>query len=196
MTLAASAVVGCTAIGWFVLAKNPRSLVNRYFGYFNTAIGFWNAGDFLVAYFRDNPWVALWADRVTCIGGVIFIGLYVRFYWDLDGEAKPPRLVRWFTNFMTPFLGLLMLTPYIIEDIRFEADGFAEVPGTGFFLFGFYLVWGILYGIYRLIILYRRTNDSKRIQIQYMLIAFGLGCVALVIYSAWIFFHISAGPPI
>lgn len=47
MILAFSAFSVSIIIGLFVWLKNPQNAVNRYFGYFNLAVGLWNSGDFL-----------------------------------------------------------------------------------------------------------------------------------------------------
>jgi hypothetical protein len=179
MVWAIGAFAACVLIGCFVFFKNPQNPVNRSFGYLNISLGFWNTGDFWTPFFRDDLVRALWADRITSIGGLLFVFFSIHFYSALAGEAKPSKFARLLINSATPLLGAALLSPWIIAGIQIERDGFSETPGPAFSSFGAYLVWGMLYGVYRLGILHRRTEGEKRIQVQYVLAAFVFSLAAL-----------------
>ncbi len=193
-----SGFAACVIIGIFVWLKDPRNAVNRYFGWFNVAVGFWNTGDFFMAYFRSEPAVALFADRVTSIGGVIFINFYVRFYCALVGDTRPPLAARLVINGITPLLSVLMMTPLIIREIRFDQDGFSELPGVGFPIFGLFMIWGVVYGVYRLLGAYRASSGFKHAQLQYMLLAVLFACLGVVAYGVVMVYGWSSfsGPPL
>ena len=195
MLWAVGAFAACVLIGGFVFFNNPKNIVNRYFGYLNVSLGFWNTGDFWMPFFRDDLRWALWADRITSLGGLLFIFFSVHFYWALANEAKPPKLVGFVVNGITPLLGVFLLSPLIIAGIHVGDDGFSEIPGPAFFSFGAYLIWGMFYGVYKIGILYHQTSGAKRIQVQYVLAAFGVGLLGTLVYSLWRLFSVSGGPP-
>src|SRR5574341_648407 len=196
ITLGIVAFSTCVLIGSFVLWHNPRSRVKRYFGYFNFALALWNAADFGVLLFRHDPGLALLIDRIASISAVVFVSMNVRFYCVLADEVRPPKGVVIFTNVMTPILSALLFSPLIITSIRFDQDQFIEVPGPGFVGFALYLVWGMLYGIYRLLVLYTKVDRAKRVQLQYVLAAFGVGSIGVVLYGFWISLSVAHVPPL
>src|SRR3990172_8493376 len=76
----------------------------------------------------------------------------------------------------------MMPTPLIIREVRIDETGFSEIPGPFFLVFGTYLVWGVSYGVYRLLRVYRETGGAKRAQVRYMLLAFVFGVIAVTLY--------------
>jgi signal transduction histidine kinase len=179
-------ILGVWSIGLFVYFKNPRSLLNRYFLFYNLAAGFWNLGDFFAILFRENHTVALYADRIPYIGGVFFIYFNVMFYNALAGHEQLPRFASRLMFSMTPIFSILVLTPFVIEDVTFD-QGFAEKPGRLFWLFGLYLVWGVGYGLYLLISAYKKATGRKRTQLQYVLISFALMAFGVLSFASWLF---------
>ncbi|MBI3608910.1 MAG: response regulator [Nitrospirae bacterium] len=178
--------LSCIAIGLLVYSKNPRNPVNKFFCLFNLAVGFWNSGDFFATLFQSDPVAALYADRVAYIGSVLFVQFYVRFYCAVSGQSMPSRFVRLFMNGVSPVLGVLMVTPYIIKSVSFE-QGFSEEPGSLFWIFALYLVWAVFYGIYRLLSAYRIASDAKRGQIQYILAASGMVALGVASFASGLF---------
>jgi signal transduction histidine kinase len=178
--------LSCIAIGLLVYSKNPRNPVNKFFCLFNLAAGFWNSGDFFATLFRFDPTAAVYADRFAYIGSVFFVQFYVRFYSAITGQSKPTRPVRLFMNVVTPVMGALVLTPYIIRDVSFE-QGLSEEPGSLFLILGLYLVWAVLYGIYLLLSVYRAAPEAQRVQIQYILAASGMVTLAVVSLASGVF---------
>ncbi len=78
-----------------------------------------------------------------------------------------------------------MITPYIIKNVSFE-HGFEEEPGALFGAFGFYLIWAVIYGIYRLLVAYRTATHAKRAQIQYILAASGMVALGILSFALWL----------
>lgn len=171
-----------TISGLFVLFKSPGNVAGRNFLFFNIALAAWNLGDFFVLYFRDYESLVLPAYRISSLGGVFFVAFLVRFHCAVVGELKPSKRIRLFLNTMTPVLTILTLSPLVIKDIQYTDSGFTEVPGPANPILGAYLVWGVLYGLVRLILHYRSATPAKRVQIQYILSAFGFVCVGILAY--------------
>src|SRR5574341_979839 len=182
MLLAASVFLSCIVIGGFVFFKNPTSAINRYFGLFNFAIGFWNLGDFGVLCFRDMQNLAVMSDRIAGLGGVLFVALFVRFHCAVAGENRLTARVALILSLFVPILAVMMPSPLIIREVRIDGNGFREIPGPLFPLFGLYLVWGVLYGVYKLLGVYRHADGAKRTQVRYMLAAFVFGVAAVMLY--------------
>ncbi len=196
IAIVASAPIACIVIGLFVLFKNPRNPLNRYFTYFNMTLALWNIGDFFALYLRDHHSLALGAYRVSSIGGVLFSVFCVRFYSTLAGHITPPKLARWTINIAAPLLTILVLSPLVILDIRYEEKGFSEVPGSGYIFFALFILSGLLYGLYQLIKTYRHVDAAKRIQIQYVLSAFAFICLGVLTYSIWSILSVTDGLPL
>ncbi len=195
MIFAGCGSLACVAIGAFVISKNRANPVNRYFGYSNIGLGFWNSGDFGVLYFRDTLSQAVLVDRVAAvIGCLAFVGFYIRFYSAFAGESRPTRVVRAAIGLTTLTLLSMMPTALVVQSIRFDENGFTEVPGPGFVILGLYLLWGLSYGLYKLLRVYRRADASKRSAIRYMLAAFGVACLTAGIYFLLTAFHMTGAP--
>jgi signal transduction histidine kinase len=79
-----------------------------------------------------------------------------------------------------------MLTPFIIKDVKFS-PGFSEEPGVLFGLFGGYLVWAVVFSLYRMLVAYRTVSNDRKIQIQYVIGASGMAAIAIASLASWQF---------
>jgi signal transduction histidine kinase len=177
--------LSCVVIGLFVYLKDPKNDVNKNFGLFNVALAIWNSGDLFATLFRANLSTALQADRLAYIASVFFVHFYVRFNCSISGQPNPSQAVRLFMKVVGPVLGVLMITPYIIKSVSFE-HGFEEEPGALFPVLGLYLIWAVIYGIYRLLVAYRTATQAKRAQIQYILAASGMVVLGILSLALWL----------
>ncbi|MFZ5876866.1 MAG: ATP-binding protein [Nitrospirota bacterium] len=194
IAFAIAGLVSCATSGLFVWSKDHRNSINRNFGLFNLSVAFWNASDLLILYGRPDL-LALTLDRISFLGGVFFVYFNVCFYCALGEEKTPPKNIRRILSVATPFMAILVLTPFVVSDLQFAETSMLEIPGPAFPLFALYLLFGVAYGTYRLITLYRSSTGTKRVQLQYMLFAFGLGFTAVILYALFVFLIGSAGPP-
>jgi signal transduction histidine kinase len=179
-------ILGVVGIGLFVYLKNPKNSLNKNFFYYNLALGFWNSGDILSTLFVNDHEMALYGDRIPYIGGVLFIYYNVKFYSALSGQEVLSRFIRTLLYIATPIFSFLVLTPHIIRDVTFDR-GFEEHPGSLFGLFGLYLIWGVFYGLYRLVAVYKKTKGQKRLQIQWVLTSLAILTLGILSYSFWLF---------
>lgn len=185
LVVVACAPLAVAGIGAFVLFKSPKNAVNRYFAFFNFSLALWNIGDFFALFLNHYHSWAVLAYRVSSIGGVFVGGLCALLHCVLVGDTAAPRFVRLTVGVMTPVLGGLILTPLIIADLKYGNFGFSEVQGPLYVFWGVYLLWGVSYGVYRQVRFYRRATGAKRIQAQYVLVAFAFVVIGILIYSLW-----------
>jgi signal transduction histidine kinase len=180
-----AASLGCLLLAYFVYANGPHLKLNRIFSFSNMSLGFWNATD-LVMYTMKNHPQAIYFDRLSYLAGIPVIYFFFRLCVE-TAEANPPRYLLRLLKYVSFLMSFLMLTPWVLKDVRIEGERLIETPGPLFFLFIGYFMGYLSYGLYLLFQQYRHSVGIKRTQIQYVFVALAFALMAAGSYFAALF---------
>ena len=180
-------------LGSFVYVKNPKRATNIFLALMAFSIALWNAADILMP-FSKNPSIALWWDRICYIGAIFIPVFSIHFVISIvrDILDKNWRKILTITYGSAYVLLCFIFTPFIIKEVWLEP--FKEVPGFLYPLFIIFFIGYFLYGLYILIIGFKKSTGLKRTQISYLFLAYFIGLVATVVYFLIILQGISMLP--
>jgi signal transduction histidine kinase len=191
LTIRILTVVSCililTGIGVLVYRKNPTSPVNRNFFFFNLSIAFWNSGELWTIHSFPDISTALYINRLSQIGGPLAVLFYIWFTVALADRTEPSRPIRLFLKIITPIFSIAALTPAILKETQISERGYVEELGFLGPVLGLYVVWGLLYGNYRLIRAYRSSVGIQRVRIRSILAALAMITLAGLSYATGLF---------
>ncbi|MFH2231864.1 MAG: ATP-binding protein [Patescibacteria group bacterium] len=129
-----------TSIGVFILAKNPRSNVNRAFALFALATGGWNLSIFLTLS-EIGPGL-LWGRLAFSFGAVMAAGL-LRFVHIFPEKTKRWKFWSVFSWILAAVFFILAASPLMIKTVEIAGDGINYI--TGEFNPLPYLIWTIYF---------------------------------------------------
>ena len=129
-----------TAIGAFILAKNPKRDVNRAFAVFALATGCWNLSIFLTL--SEIGSILIWGRLAFAFGAVMAAGLL----WFV--HIFPEHIRRWkFWTYLSWMLGVgfftLAASPFMVKSTQLAGEGILYI--TGEFIPQTYLVWTLFF---------------------------------------------------
>ncbi|MCP4049411.1 MAG: hypothetical protein GY730_01715, partial [bacterium] len=189
----------CLIIGVFVLYKDRKKPLNRYFFLFNLCIFFWNSSDFIGPFLASNPKLLLAFYRYTYIGGVILVPVFIQMISYLIPDLKFSKTENLFKKFIylsTVILLVFIPTNQIIKSVVF-VDTLQESPGNLYIYFVIYFVSGFLFNLYRLFLGYKNSEERKKLQLKYFFpgLSLTLACASLAFLTigygvSYIYFYL------
>lgn len=175
------------ALGILVYVKNkPLKQVNLAFSLLAWSAAGWALSVFLIFYFRNTTSMLFWG-KIAFVTSSIIPSSFLYFAL-LFPRAR--YIIRPFTAFMifspTVLFCALSFTDMILKEISISNFGFETTYGSFHSFFSIYLVGYIAAGLFFLIMNYRISVGTNRLQIKYcfmgMLITSGLGVTANLIF--------------
>ena len=151
-----------------------KTKLHRIWAMFNTAVGLWGLSAFLVGQ-ASNAELALVRWKIAHIG-IIFIPIFLFHVSYILCGMKQRRLL--FLIYLQGifFLVLNFLDHYFIKNLRFVFSSFYYLnPGPTYFVF--FSIWTmlVLFSLYQLFLLYRKSTGITRNRILYFFAGTGVG---------------------
>lgn len=182
----ASVVFALTFIGFgsFVLLRNSKSSLNRYFFVYSASFAIWLVANYLAADLRVPEEIALIANKVVFVcGGAIVFSLLL-FVANLTNKKRTKLFS------LVSYISLLAVvfspTPLIVAGI-FPDDGiYALKFGPLAFLYFLILPVAVAYSIYILVKARKNSTETKRSQIDVILYSFSAGLFAILLTNAFL----------
>jgi len=175
-------------IGLFVFFNNPKRRLNRWFAFFNIAIGSWSLGSFLLNVIPYEN-IAINVLRLSYLFAILILPAYLNFIYSAI-EEKPNKLVMVFVWGLVTFFAFNLPTKLFIKGVRIlPGNGLLiSLPGKVYFM---YLAVFAVVGFYGIILLWRaikRTPSKiKNRQLKYILIAYIIAFLAGMNYFMSVF---------
>lgn len=164
-----------TALGLFVLWRDPNRLVNRLFALAMLTITGW-IGSIATALSARDPQVGLWGGRMAfAFASAIPFSLH----WMFDALANPsPRRIR--LRILVPGLCcsafiFLSLSPLIVAGWTHDFPRASLVYGPLHPLFAIYFIATFSYALYTLSRSIRAASGLRKLQLRYLLLGILLG---------------------
>src|SRR5258706_5887549 len=173
----------CITLGIFAFIKDPKSRANRSFAFFNLTLAAWVPTD-LIKYISNHQ-TALTMYRLSYIGGSFITFAFIVFMWTI-AEYKPSWMYR-LTKWSAMAFAVLSQTNLMIRDIKFnivESAPISETHGPAYLFFTLFFVASLIYSFKPFVFDFAKSSGTKRKQLQYILFAFFLGCIAVVNFFA------------
>jgi len=158
-------------IGVLVVKAGPGKFMNRIWGLLSLCVGVWFLGRFMVIY-SESPGEAYIWQRVMYLGAIFLNVVYCHFIFSfLERKKTSPFLIIGY--FLCLFLFVMNLfSRYLVIEMRsVDILNYYEVPGPLYYVF--FSIYLIYPGVAFLFLIRERkkTQGSRRIQIDYLLLA-------------------------
>lgn len=164
-----------TIVCIIVIAKNPKSQLNRSFSYFALSVAFWSYCYFLWQ-LSDNAGDALFWCRALMAGAIFIPSTFLHFSLTLIGERKKYLKAIIFWYIVSIVFLLLDFTPLFVKDIRPRLY-FPYWPTAGITYTPFLAMFTGL-TIYAHALMYKgysKLSGFKRNQIKYVFLGTAIG---------------------
>lgn len=175
-------------LGAFVLLKNPRSPIHRFFAIFALTTACWSVGSSLENLIPDQT-LALQTLRLCYLFAAFLPTCFLHFSLVLTQRDRPSTLLLRVAYGTSAILALLALTPLFIKGLHvispygFRISDPGPVYPVFFIFFAACLVGGLLmmYGTIR------QATGHRRLQMQYIFAAFVIALGAGLEYFSRVF---------
>jgi signal transduction histidine kinase len=117
---------------FFVVTRDPRSVVNRIYFLWGIAVTMWNFGEFFLLHAASPERAMVWAYVLHC--GVILLPITNLHLTLLISQVSIGRWLWAAYAYHAALIGSLFLGTYITGVREFEV-GYYSIPGPGFWLF-------------------------------------------------------------
>lgn len=190
LTLSVIAALFCLSLGFFSLWQKGGTKLNYLFAAYNFANAFWNIGELTVL--LSNSLLRETLLRFTGIGGALFLPPILHFTYDLIGisSSRKGRFIIRIFYIMGISFAFLHQTPWLninVTTFYGHADRAFSVPGPTYPLFALYLLSGLSALAFPLPGAFKKAHGEKRNQIGYILLALGVGIIAIASFFVSLF---------
>jgi MFS family permease len=162
--------------GFFVLAANKKSQLNRSWFLLNISLMFWLLG--FGFSFTSNPEIAVFSEKIMD-GGTIFIPISLAYFaMTLIGDHREKKKF-FLANF---FVGIIFFALLLFTDLFFQGLGeFVESMGYYVFNYGWayypFLLWFFVFSFWSFYRLFSKARDKRLDQLkrqQFNFVSWGL----------------------
>ena len=160
-------------IGYFVFARNKKSITHRVFLFFSISLGLWN----IATYFCDYApaYQALDWNKISMGNGILLGGLLLLLSLVFPAEEKviflPWKILFFFSIII---ISLSLFTDLIIKDVEFYTWGTNAIGGKLYFLTAFWAIFCIVGSLYIWTSKLKKSKGLERTQMWYL----GLGIIS------------------
>jgi N-terminal 7TM region of histidine kinase len=162
----------CFGIAAFILFRNYRDLLSRYFGLYVFCVGIWVGANAMADISTTDFSYRFWAG-MALLGGVFFISFYICFS-EYFVTLKPLSRLKKFIIFApTVFFSIFGFTKfYVLETILLVDAPSQNTMGLMNLPILLYMFGGLTYGLVKLAINISKTSYQKKQQSIYIAIGF------------------------
>lgn len=178
------ATLGCFILALVVYSKGSKR-INKIFALSNCSLGLWNAVDIIMFAARESPH-ALLIDRIAYTVGVAVIYFFFQLCVEISRVTVRALIQRLLKILCWP-IGMLVLTPLVLKDVKVANDRLIEIPGILFPLFLLFFFAYLGYGLMLLFNGFRRSEGIRRNQMKYMFAGYFFGFVSAISYFYGVF---------
>jgi len=177
---------GTFGLSWYVLRKNPKAKLNRWFAAFGFSVGFWVLTNFLLQLTKSLFWF-----RATFASAAFIIPTVINLFFAVD-DRKVSRKINFILAGSALFFATLSMTSLVAKDIKSVFFGYEGRLGELFWLWGVYEGGGLLFAFSFLFWRYLKAKGEKKIRIGYFLLGVVIPCFWALIVSIFLpmFFNI------
>ncbi|MBI5699098.1 hypothetical protein HZC35_02150 [Candidatus Saganbacteria bacterium] len=162
-------------LGLFVYLQGKDRAPNISLALNTLAVAVWNIGQGLGELAPSQASVLLWT-RVNLAGAILIPATFLAFILSLTGELKSRRTILIIVAALTAGFLLSDLTPWFVREVAAHPHfRFYPVPGPFYFVFPFYLLAVVGYGLFKLFSALGRSYGNRRNQLFYVILASILG---------------------
>ena len=178
------------AIGWLALRHNWRTRSNIFFAFTSFACAAWLISDFLVDQSTNLTSALLWS-KLTFVTSILILDLF--FYFVILFPAIPTRWRHKYFLLIYALPALLLAvspTSLLVKEVHFITEPTAIswhigfTPGTFYSLFIAHQIIFLVITLAVIITKYRRSRDTKRLQLKYLAWGFATTTAASIIFGA------------
>jgi len=172
-------VLSCVVL-LFILIKYGRNKTHYVLAFFNLVTGIWGVGGFLIG-LAQNSSAAMIAWKIGLLGSVPSVAVLYHLVVSV-GNLKRRNLVRLF-YFLTAFIYFLILFNLAGLKIVQIRNSLYFIQATDFRFLFCVIIWVgiVLLSIFELYRLVRNSSGNKRIQYQYLFVAYVIGWTGAIL---------------
>jgi signal transduction histidine kinase len=157
--------LGCVGLAVLVYLNNSHRKLNRLFAFSNLSLALWNSADLVMVAMSRHP-SAIYVDRLSYLAGIPVIYLYYLLGLEITETTPPKNLLRGLKA-LSLFMATVMLTPWVLKDVRVVNGRIEEIPGPLYPVLIFYFIGYLGHGLYLLYQGHRKATGIKRNQLRY-----------------------------
>ena len=189
------ATISCFLLGVFVYFKDSSNPLSRAFTLITFLAGAWTLFPFLISLPEGDVDALLFARGVYVFAAFVPSAFYYLIFvlLDLKREEKEKLILKILVVASVFFSAVSFNSNFIEGTIRFRPF-FAVVPGPLYFPFMLFMSLGSGYAFYRCIKGYLQSSASRRNQLKYFLISFGIAHTAAGLHFLSAYFQIEPIP--
>lgn len=157
-------------LGFFILSKDKRSLVNRVFFFYSFSIFFWSFSEIWGIACTQKMTALIWT-RVEQVGVFFIPTLFVHFVFSLL-QINNRKWILKTAYFLSALFGILSATPFMIADsVPVPSIPYVRRFGTPGVVYHFailYFVGMVIYGLYQLYKAYGTSIGVENSRLKYV----------------------------
>jgi signal transduction histidine kinase len=162
-------------LGIFVYLQGKDRAPNLALALYTLTVAVWSIGQGLGELAPTHGWVLLWT-RFNLAGAILIPAAFLTFVLALTGELKSRRVILMVVGALAAVFLLSDLTPLFVREVAARPHfRFYPVPGPFYFVFPFYFLAVVSYGLFKLVSALRRAYGNLRNQLLYVILASLLG---------------------
>ncbi len=172
-------------LGVVVYLNNRKSSTNIIFALLNLATVFLISSNLLGTYIPDLTtklfWVRMVMFSAVCLGYLFY--LLAKTFPNNKTDINFPDAI--FSTGVAILAGILTLTPLVFSGITgVSVDGVPSPKAEpGIIIFGIAVFYFVFYGLYRLIVKYKRAKSVEKSQIGYFLVGAGIMLSSFLVFN-------------
>jgi signal transduction histidine kinase/low affinity Fe/Cu permease len=163
----------------FVFLKNPKSLLNIFFSFFNIFISIWVFSLYLFLNANEDTVLFLGRFNFTSTAVIAYLGFYFGYFFPVKifrfKKIFHLSLILW----LFILVNLCMVTSFVSVEEIITNDGIKTVFGRGYLVFIVHFIVLISATAILPIIKYRHLNSKQKQQVKY----FGMGTLLSILFS-------------
>ena len=178
--LLAFTAIACFTLGTLVYLKKPTAVINRLFLGLTVNIGLWSIAVLLVVltneYSQTLFWIRLSHAAAVTIPWFVF-ALAFAFSNVNPFESKQMSGVLGAFLVVSILMVVLSLTPYVIAGLKQPIELKELIYGPLFFLYGLFMLFLLVFGIYKLTAMMRSARGLLRLQLRYLVVGIAISSI-------------------
>jgi len=169
--------IASTLLGFFVVVKGRKNIVNKTFTFFCFSVALWSYGYYLWQ-ISDNAVSALFWSRFLMVGAIFIFISYFHFVLVFLNKIKKRKKLLIFGYIAAIIFLCFNFTSLFVKEVGPQLS-FKFWPSPGVIYHPFLLIWilYLAYCTYLLFVDYRKATGIKRNQIRYVLIGITTGLI-------------------
>jgi len=173
-------------LGFFVVFKNRRNIINRTFFLMQIAAALWAFGFFIWGLQKTETGLLFWG-RFFCLAASFIPIFYLHWILALLGKIRENKIILVIGYLVTLLIAFLSYSPFYIKGLVKIFSFYPPGPLAGPLyslttIFEYFILLG--YAYFQLFFNYFKSTGYRRAQIKYVTLGAGLGFIGGMVYFA------------